>query len=97
MKKPVQRRRTGFEVGLLLFFNAEPAYTPALARFVTRPQAELQIGARPASKPNEGANLRAKPLIVNRFKVFKGSANRGFRTRLVVSMPSDAEYNLSVA
>ena len=42
-------------------------------------------------------NLRAKPLIVNRFKVFKGSANRGFCTRLAVSMPSDAEYNLSVA
>lgn len=42
-------------------------------------------------------NLRAKPLIVNRFKVFKGSANGGFRARFAASMPSDAEYNLSVA
>ena len=42
-------------------------------------------------------NLRANPLIVNRFTVFKGGVNGGFRARFAASMPSDAEYNLSVA
>ena len=42
-------------------------------------------------------NLRAKPLIVNRFTVFKGGVNGDFRTCLAVSMPPDAEYNLFLA
>jgi len=37
---------------------------PALARFLTRLQAELQIGARRTNSPVEGVNLRAKLLIV---------------------------------
>jgi len=37
---------------------------PALATFLTRLQAELQIGARQATRPVEAVNLRAKRLIV---------------------------------